>query len=238
MPDAPVSATKSGAQRWKGWLVPITILFMSAGILILISGNWNQWVGDRTWQSTDDAYVRADLTPLSTKVAGLVATVAVSDYQPVRAGDLLVQLRDDDFRAHVRQAEAAVRSGKDALVNNQRQKELQDARIDQAGEGVRSAEADIAAAQAGIDAATSTIANARSGIDAIQADVERTRLERRRQEALFATESTTRQKVEQVVADEQRFRAQLASRESEVATASAQLASRQADLARAKARSS
>ena len=62
---------------------------MSAGILILITGNWNRWVGDRTWQSTDDAYVQADLTPLSTKVAGLVATVAVSDYQPVKAGDLL-----------------------------------------------------------------------------------------------------------------------------------------------------
>jgi membrane fusion protein, multidrug efflux system len=236
MPDAPVSATKSsGGQRWKRWLTPAIILLMSAGILILISGNWNQWVGDGAWQSTDDAYVRADLTPLSTKVAGLVATVAVSDYQPVRAGDLLVQLRDDDFRAHVRQAEAAVRSGKDALVNNQRQKELQDARIAQAAEGVRSADADIAAAQAGIDAAKSSIANARSGIDAIQADVERTRLERRRQEALFATESTTRQKLEQVVADEERFRAQLASRQDELNSATAQLASRQADLARARA---
>lgn len=208
---------------------------MSAGILLLITGNWNRWVGDRTSQSTDDAYVRADLTPLSTKVAGLVATVAVADYQPVRAGDLLVQLRDDDFRAHVQQAEAAVRSGKDALVNNQRQKELQDARIAQADEGVRSAEADIAAAQAGIEAAQSAIGNAHSGIDATKADVERTRLERRRQEALFATESTTRQKLEQVVADEERVRAQLASRHDDLNAATAQLASRQADLARARA---
>src|SRR5215472_1360890 len=198
MPDAPVSATQSsGGQRWKRWLVPAIILLMSAGILILISGNWNQWVGDRTWQSTDDAYVRADLTPLSTKVAGLVATVAVSDYQPVRAGDLLVQLRDDDFRANVEQAEAAVRSGRDALVNNQRQRELQDARIAQANEGVRSTEADIAAAQAGIQAAKSAIGNAQSAIDAIQADVERTSLERRRQAALFAADSATRQKLEQ-----------------------------------------
>jgi membrane fusion protein (multidrug efflux system) len=164
-----------------------------------------------------------------------VATVAVADYQPVRAGDLLVQLRDDDFRAHVQQAEAAVRSGKDALVNNQRQKELQDARIAQAEEGVRSAEADIAAAQAGIEAAQSAIGNAHSGIDATKADVERTRLERRRQEALFATESTTRQKLEQVVADEERVRAQLASRQDDLNTATAQLASRQADLARARA---
>src|SRR5215831_19311786 len=198
MPDATGSATKNTtAQRWKRWLVPATILLMVAGILILITGNWNQWVGDRTWQSTDDAYVQADLTPLSTKVAGLVDTVAVSDYQPVRAGDLLVQLRDDDFRAQVQQAEAAVRSGKDALVNNQRQKELQDARIAQAADGVRSAEAEIAAAQAGIEAAKSAIANAHSGIDGTKAEVERTRLERRRQEALFATESATRQKLEQ-----------------------------------------
>jgi membrane fusion protein, multidrug efflux system len=236
MPDATVSLTKStGARRWKRWLVPAAILLMSAGILLLITGNWNRWVGDRTSQSTDDAYVRADLTPLSTKVAGLVATVAVADYQPVRAGDLLVQLRDDDFRAHVQQAEAAVSSGKDALVNNQRQKELQDARIAQADEGVRSAEADIAAAQAGIEAAQSAIGNAHSGIDATKADVERTRLERRRQEALFATESTTRQKLEQVVADEERVRAQLASRQDDLNTATAQLASRQADLARARA---
>jgi membrane fusion protein, multidrug efflux system len=236
MPDATVSVTKStGARRWKRWLVPAAIVLMSAGILLLITGNWNRWVGDRTSQSTDDAYVRADLTPLSTKVAGLVATVAVADYQPVRAGDLLVQLRDDDFRAHVQQAEAAVRSGKDALVNNQRQKELQDARIAQADEGVRSAEADIAAAQAGIEAAQSAIGNAHSGIDATKADVERTRLERRRQEALFATESTTRQKLEQVVAEEERVRAQLASRQDDLNTATAQLASRQADLARTRA---
>jgi membrane fusion protein, multidrug efflux system len=208
---------------------------MSAGILILITGNWNRWVGDRTWQSTDDAYVQADLTPLSTKVAGLVATVAVADYQPVRAGDLLVELRDDDFRAQVQQAEAAVRSGKDALVNNQRQKELQDARIAQADDGVRSVDAEIAAAQAGIEAARSAIGNAQSGIDATKADVQRTRLERRRQEALFATQSATQQKLEQVVADEERVRAQLGSRQDDLNTATAQLASRQADLARARA---
>lgn len=231
-----VSVPKSaGGQRWQRCLVPTIILLMAAGILVLITGNWNQWVGDRSWQSTDDAYVQADLTPLSTKVAGLVATVAVSDYQPVRAGDLLVQLRDDDFRAQVQQAEAAVRSGKDALVNNERQKELQDAHIAQAEDGVRSAEAEIAASQAGIEAAKSAIAIAHAAIDGTKAEVERTRLERRRQEALFAAESATKQKLEQAAADEERFRAQLASRQDDLNAATAQLASRQADLARARA---
>jgi membrane fusion protein (multidrug efflux system) len=187
-------------------------------------------------QETDDAYLRADLTPLSTKVAGLVATVAVSDYQAVKSGDLLVQLRDDDFQAQVQQAEAGIAGGEDALINNRRQKELQDARIVQADEGIRGAEADITAAEAGIEAAQSAIVSAHGGIDATKADVERTLSERRRQEALIATESATRQKLEQAVADEQRFRAQLASREADLSTATAQLASRRADLARARAR--
>src|SRR6266404_1419395 len=237
MPDSTDSAKPrlTWTQRLKHWLVPAIVLLMAGGIVSLIAGNWNTWTSDRVAQETDDAYLRADLTPLSTKVAGLVATVAVSDYQAVKSGDLLVQLRDDDFRAQVQQAEAGVASGEAALINNQRQKELQDARIVQADEGIRGAEADIAAAEAGIEAARSTIANARSGIDGTRADVERTLAERRRQEALFATESATRQKLEQVVAEEQRFCAQLASREADLASSTAQLASRQADLARSRA---
>ena len=237
MPDSTTFVTKRNwAQRLKQWLVPAVILVLAGGIVFLITGNWTTWASEREAQETDDAYLRADLTPLSTKVAGLVAKVAVSDYQTVKSGDLLVQLRDDDFRAQVQQAEAGVAAGEDALINNRRQKELQDARIVQADEGIRAAEADIAAAEAGIEAAKSAIANARSGIDAAKADEDRTLSERRRQEALIATESATRQKLEQVVADEQRFRAQLASREAELASATAQLASRQADLARARAR--
>ena len=112
MPDLTDSIKRppSITQRLKQWLVPAIILLMAGGIVVLIAGDWNTWTSERPVQKTDDAYVRADLTPLSTKVAGLVATVAVSDYQPVKSGDLLVQLRDEDFRAQVEQAEAAVAS--------------------------------------------------------------------------------------------------------------------------------
>src|SRR5713226_4181461 len=99
--------------RLKGLLVSVTILLMAAGVVFLIAGNWNTWASERVSQQTDDAYLRADLTPLSTKVAGLVATVAVSDYQPVKSGDLLVTLRDDDFRAQAEQAEAGIAGGED-----------------------------------------------------------------------------------------------------------------------------
>ena len=221
--------------RLRGWIVSIAILGIALGLIFVLSSNWTTWATNGEEQKTDDAYLRADVTPLSTKAAGLVASVEVSDYQPVRAGDLLVRLRDDDFRAQVAQAEAAVQAGESALVNNQRQKELQDARIQQAQTGIVAAEAEIAAADAGIAAANAALANAKSVLTGTEADVQRTLLERKRQEALIAAESATHQRLEQVVADEERLRAQRASREADIASASAQVASRQADLSRARA---
>src|SRR6202051_219188 len=123
MPDSNDSVTKRPwAQHLKQWLAPAVILVMAGGVVFLIAGNWNTWASEREAQETDDAYLRADLTPLSTKVAGLVAKVAVSDYQAVKAGDLLVELRADDFTAQVQQAEAAVAAAEAAVVNNQKQK--------------------------------------------------------------------------------------------------------------------
>jgi len=106
MPDATVITQKPAtwARRIKNVVVPVLILLMAGGIMFLVAGNWNTWSSERLAQETDDAYLRADLTPLSTKVAGLVAKVDVSDYQQVKAGDLLVELRDEDFRAQVQQA--------------------------------------------------------------------------------------------------------------------------------------
>src|SRR5271170_3131229 len=120
---AEVEQQTSFPDRLKRWIAPALILLMALAIVFLIAGNWNAWASEKVEQETDDAYTRADLTPLSTKVAGLVATVAVSDYQTVKAGELLVQLRDEDFRAQVQEAEAGVASGQDAIINNQRQKE-------------------------------------------------------------------------------------------------------------------
>jgi len=199
--------------KLKQWLIPTLIFLMAAGILMTIIGNWNSWGSERAEQETDDAYVRADLTPLSTKVSGVVAKVLVDDYQTVKAGDLLVQLRDDDFRAQVAQAEAAVEAAKAALEDNRRQKELQDAKIDRARTGIELAKAQISAAQA--------------AIDATKADVDRTSAERARQEALIAMESATHQHLEQAIADEQRFRAMVLARQADLEQAKAGLANNQ-----------
>jgi membrane fusion protein (multidrug efflux system) len=195
--------------EWMKYATPILVLLLAAAVIITITRNWNAWEGGRVEQATDDAFVRGDLTPLSTKVAGIVRSVEVSDFQRVHSGDLLVELQDDDYQAQVAQATAAVQAAKAAIENNRRQRELQDSRIQRA--------------LAGIDLAKAQIAAAEAGISAVQADVVRTRAERTRQEALLATQSSTQQRVESAVADEQRFAAQAASRAADLEQAKTNL---------------
>jgi len=212
-PSAEHAAAAQPGPRWP-WLkilTPVVVLLLALAIIVTLTRDWNGWEGGRLEQVTDDAMVRGDLTPLSTKVAGIVRDVKVSDYQKVRAGDLLVELQDDDYQAQLAQATAAVEAAKAAIENNRRQRELQDARIDKA--------------LAGIDQAKSQIAAAEAGINAVHADVVRTGAELTRQEALLATHATTQQKVEAAVADEQRFAAQAVSREADVTQAKTALRS-------------
>ena len=242
------SADDPRAKRLKKF-IPVLVLLLAAGILFGIKGGWNRFVGGGSTQRTDDAYLRADITPLSTRVSGSVAQVAVSDYQRVKAGDLLVQLKDDDFKAQVAQAEAGVAAAQAALESNAKQKELQTSRIMQAqagveaasaeitqsGAAIEAAQADVANGQAGVDAAQAKIPDAQAAAEAAQADAERTILERRRQEALLELGSATKQKVEQVVADQERYAAILDSRKAELAQTRAMLDSRRAELGKARA---
>jgi membrane fusion protein (multidrug efflux system) len=203
---APAPAAKP---KWQKYVTPVVVVLLAVAVIATLTRNWNAWEGGRIEQVTDDAYVRGDLTPLSTKVAGIVQNVKVSDFQQVRKGDPLVELEDSDYLAQLAQGTAAVEAAKAAIEDNRRQRQLEDARIDRALAGIDQARAQIAAAQ-----------NAQA---AAQADVVRTQKERTRQEALLETNSSTPQKVEQAVADQQRYAAQFASREADVEQAKALL---------------
>lgn len=209
IPSKEQPAAPRPASRWLRYGTPVLVLLLALALLITVMRNWNAWEGGHIEQVTDDASVRGDVTPLSTKVAGIVKNVKVSDFQQVHKGDLLAELEDNDYLAQVAQATAAVEAAKAAIENNRRQRELQDARIGRAMAGIDQAKAQIVAAQ--------------EGEEVVRADVIRTQKERKRQEDLLQTNSTTPQKVEQVVADEQRFAALLASREADLEQAKAML---------------
>jgi membrane fusion protein (multidrug efflux system) len=191
--------------RWRKYITPFLVLLLALVVLFTITHNWNAWEGGHAKQVTDDAYVRGDLTPLSTKVAGIVRNVNVSDYQQVHKGDLLVELEHDDYQAQVAQAKAGVEAAKAAIENNARQRQLQEARILKSLSSVDQAKSQIAAAEAGKAAVDASLAYARS--------------ERKRQEGLYQTHSTTQQNLEKAVAEEENLAGQYASREADLAQA-------------------
>src|ERR1700757_2048661 len=146
------AAASGSREGWKKYVTPLLVVALALAIFITITRNWNAWEGGKAEQVTDDAYVRGDLTPLSTKVAGIVRAVNVADYQKVHQGDVLVELQDDDYQAQVNQAKATVEAARDGIEENRRQRQLQDVRIDKAVAGIDQAKAQIAAAEAGKEA--------------------------------------------------------------------------------------
>lgn len=183
----PASTSKYLA-RLRGMLPVVFVLALAAALFFVVANRYNPWIAGRSEQTTDDAQIRADVTPLSTKASGIVALVAVTDYQRVKAGDLLVQLRDDDFRAQVEVAAAAVTAAEAALQNLRSQRVLQSSRI----------------------------AAASANLDASKPDVERTRLELVREQTLEGAKVSTKERLESAQADYERLAATLIGRKAEL----------------------
>ena len=184
------------------------------GFIALATLRWDAWVGNAVIQTTNDAYIKADLTRLSSRVSGEVLTVAVDDFQRVKAGDLLVQIDPADYQAQVALAEAGVAGAQAAFDNLANQIELQYATIAQA-------EA--------------------QQVSALAQEVE-TREEQERQQSLTQTEAGTRQKLEQAVAayaraqaDVRSSRALIAAQRHQIEVLTGTKKQRAADIEAAKA---
>src|ERR1700730_11175459 len=134
----------------KSLIIPLVVLLAAGGLLFGIAGPLTVGRGNRPDQVTDDAYLRADMTPLSTRISGTVRKVNVNDYQSVKAGQILVELDDEDYRATLNQARAALAASEASLADNQAAKRIQDTQIDAAKAGIVQAEAALSATRAGI----------------------------------------------------------------------------------------
>ncbi|HEX3992466.1 MAG TPA: HlyD family secretion protein [Acetobacteraceae bacterium] len=143
-------ATPNGSPR--KWRIPKIPRFvwralsfvLAAAVLIVCDTQWNRWEGEARYQTTDDAYLQTNLTPLSAQVSGYVRAVPVQDYAQVRAGQLIVEIVDDDYRARLAQAVANAASAKAKIAEVEAQHPL--------------LEANLRAAQAVVAATTATLA--------------------------------------------------------------------------------
>ena len=120
------------------------VFLVALAILIIVTSRWNRWQGGAGWQTTDDAYLQSDLTPISARVPGYVRAVPVQDFDHVRAGQLVAQIVDDDYRASVAQAEANVAAASAQVQALKAQRALQEANVQAARAVVASTAASLA----------------------------------------------------------------------------------------------
>ncbi|WDD93001.1 HlyD family secretion protein [Burkholderia sp. FERM BP-3421] len=108
-------------------------------------------VGNTTREATDDAFVAADFTLVSPRIAGQIAALTVDDNQAVKRGQLLAQIDDRDYAAALEAAQADVAVAQAALDHASTRLVQQRASIAQADAGLAESRANHAFARADLE---------------------------------------------------------------------------------------
>ncbi|MBR0797048.1 HlyD family secretion protein [Bradyrhizobium jicamae] len=142
--DAPKISLRPSRRAIKG-----AALALVAALGVAAAGDfgYGYLTTGRYLESTDDAYVKADSTIIAPRVSGYIAKVLVNDNQPVKAGQLLAQIDDRDYRAALGQARADVDAADASVRNLDAQLALQQPIIAQGKADVDAAEANLKFAQ-------------------------------------------------------------------------------------------
>lgn len=233
------------------------VAVLVAGAALLLGGiayGVHLWRYSRAHVSTDDAFVAAHISPVSSRIGGTVSDVLVRDNQDVRAGDVLVRLDPRDRAVAVAQARAAVTAARGDLDNARVSVPLTDRATESL---VQQAAAALAAAEHGVEVASHDLeqrrsevvsrgaaaASAEAAVRAAQADFEKARLDRDRTAVLAQRALVAQQDLDHA---EAAFRAaqavldgahqRLAQARSDTRTTEAAARSQQAALAQARQR--
>ena len=158
-------------------------------------------------QTTDDANIKADGITISSKLSGYVRTVAVKDNQPVKAGDLLVDVDPTDYKIKLEQLTA---------------------QEDVAKSGIATTQASITEGEAGVAQARAAIVNAQRDLTYYTGEVARYR-------PLVASGAEPKQTLDQMASNRDKAAATVAAQQAALAAANGKLDSARAQLGQTRA---
>jgi membrane fusion protein (multidrug efflux system) len=193
------------------------IIIGAVVLLVLIVGGVSYWLYSRQFESTDDAFVDADITQVSPKVSAYVQKVYVDGNQYVHKGDLLVELNPQDYQLRLEQAQAQLNNAKAqyqaSLTNVGLTKATTAAAQQQARSNVQTASSNVDQTRAAANARQAQVSQARRAVTTAQANLNQTRaqvpraesdvrlaqVEYDRRSALFARGDISRQSLDQAL---------------------------------------
>jgi membrane fusion protein, multidrug efflux system len=95
------------------------LLWVIAGIVLIIA----LFFGIRAlyhaiyYETTDNAQIESNATPVLSRIAGYIDSIGIKDYQNVKAGDLLVKIDDRELTIALAQAEADLMNARADSIN-------------------------------------------------------------------------------------------------------------------------
>jgi len=139
-----VTATKAKARLTFKQLALVALACV--GGLAASGYGYYWWTNGRFIETTDDAYVGGNVTPISPHISGFIAEIPVTDNQRVNAGQVLLRLDDRDVRAAADHAEAILKQRTAMLASLRAKYALQQSTIQQAAADLeaKTAQADFA----------------------------------------------------------------------------------------------
>ncbi|HWB83700.1 MAG TPA: HlyD family secretion protein [Bryobacteraceae bacterium] len=165
--------------------------------LVLATGGFLFWRYAQTYESTDDAQISGHLNGVSSRVAGSVTAVYVSENQFVKAGQVMAEIDPRDYQVALEQARAeAMQARAEVEAQNPNipiTETASETNISTAQSDVENAEAAVAAAERDAAAAEARLREAQANSAKAQADVAR-------YQGLLAKDEIPREQYDQVQA--------------------------------------
>jgi membrane fusion protein, multidrug efflux system len=191
-------------------------------------------------ESTDDAQIDGHINPVAAKIGGYVVSLKFEDNQPVKAGDLLLQIDPKDYKVALERAKAdlaAVQSAAEAAhsqvpmtsTTTSSQRNLAGAGIEQAENAKNAALKDVETARAKLDSSKARVREAEAAYTKATQDLERMKL-------LISKDEVSKQQYDAAVAAADSARAARDSAQAGVNEASNSIEAAQARVGQAEAR--
>jgi len=220
--EAGTAAKKRKALQIIGGVAGVIVL----GVLLYVLVNAGK-------ESTDDAQIDADVVQLAPHVAGLVVAVPVVESQPVKKGEVVVQIDDRDYQARVAQATAE-------LDSTRAQADAADAQVAVAEAAARGsltqAQANLIGTSRSVSGSRAQLEQARATLASRQADLKLAENNIARARELQKANAIPQQQFDQWQAQFQSAQAGVTAAEAAVDAAADQLRRAQAQVNEAEGR--
>jgi membrane fusion protein (multidrug efflux system) len=190
---AKTGQAKSGLFERKPWLSTL----LRVVIVVAIIGAIIFWWQSRKFEDTDDAQIDGYIYPVSARVSGHITKVNVEEGQFVKAGTVIVEIDDSDYKVAVARAQAdyldAQASSQAAGFN---------VPISEVGSSsqIHSAQSDVLNAEAGISGASKQVEEAEARLVQAQANAKTANADLARYAMLVAKKEISQQQYDQAVA--------------------------------------